>query len=807
MILISSLRHAWIRHARNKGLFALVVAALGLTLGVVVCAIQFTHLVTSQPLPYPEQARLVVIEQLILDHIAHPRSRDLSYPAIELLHRESQGVLSASVMIDQARDLVTSHPAQPLVTVGYISDGYAELFAPTMALGRFPGAGEDSGEQRPLAVISHTAWRDLFDLRRDVLGLRIRTAAGVDFEVVGVTAREFVEPEFYGPGKRTAVWLPWAFNPSPRHWGWASNTDRLTLAGRLPPDTDARQVGERLSQLLSTRWAEEVGASAGDRQGWSTRVELTPAQQVLAGNAAEVAPLLLAGTLGLFVITLVNIIHLLLARVAERTREFSIQRALGASHRHVFGQVLADMGVLMLPVGVMAVLVASAGCALVRHLLASLLPRLAELSIGWPTAALTLAASLALALLLAGIAVGASLRSTANASLHNGRQGTTAKVSRRLRMALMASQIGAAGLLIAVSFGLFREAYGTLNAQGIELGRSASLFLYQTSAALAREQPLEQQLGDIRRRLAELPAVERVSQSHSSLQDFIKSAVVAGRSGAQHPVELKRIDQEYLGMTGHRLVSGRDFSAAEVQQSDPVALVNSVFALTLERDGGALGTQLSRGGTAHTVVGIVDDLAYPGATTATPRIYLPASEAGQNFILRFRPGQAMSRQQLVEFVAVANPGFGVFLYDDLDRQGSDLLLPRRLVAVSSAMISLLVVLVAGLGLYGMVRYTTRVIRSEIGARLAFGARAHHIVLMLIRGNLTAIALGSVLGIAALVLVLPAMGPSLGLPEVNLGLQDLAIAFGALSLLAVLACHLSARPLLTDSPAAVMRDLE
>jgi ABC-type antimicrobial peptide transport system permease subunit len=134
------------------------------------------------------------------------------------------------------------------------------------------------------------------------------------------------------------------------------------------------------------------------------------------------------------------------------------------------------------------------------------------------------------------------------------------------------------------------------------------------------------------------------------------------------------------------------------------------------------------------------------------------------------------------------------------------LLPRRLIAASTVMTSVLVVLVSGLGLYGMVRYTTRVIRSEIGARLAFGARAHHIVLMLIRGNLAALALGSLLGIAALVLALPAMRPWLGLPAVDIGLQDLAIAFGALSLLAVLACHLSARPLLAESPAAVMRDL-
>lgn len=130
------------RLARDKTLLVMVVIALGLTLGAVVCALAFTHLVTSQPLPYPDQERLVVAEQFIFDHGNNAQSRELSYPAIALLHREAQGIFASSVMMDRARDVVVSHPAQPLVTVNYTTSEYAELFAPRMAKGRFPGAGD-----------------------------------------------------------------------------------------------------------------------------------------------------------------------------------------------------------------------------------------------------------------------------------------------------------------------------------------------------------------------------------------------------------------------------------------------------------------------------------------------------------------------------------------------------------------------------------------------------------------------------------------------------------------------------------------
>lgn len=192
-------------------------------------------------------------------------------------------------------------------------------------------------------------------------------------------------------------------------------------------------------------------------------------------------PLLLAGTLGLILPTLANVTHLLVARVAERTREFSIQLALGASRKHLFVQVLADMLLLMLPVGLIAVTVAVAGFSLMRQYLGSMLARLDELAVGPWTVALTIGSTVVLAVLIAGVALKSVERPAASGALSAGRQAT-AKMSRQLRTLLMASQVGVAGLLIAISVGLFRDADRILQEPGIDLQREMSAFLYPSAS-------------------------------------------------------------------------------------------------------------------------------------------------------------------------------------------------------------------------------------------------------------------------------------------------------------------------------------
>lgn len=793
-------RRARLRLARHRSANALIVLALGLSLGATVCAALFTRLLILGGLPYPQSDRLVIAELQWLGR--EELGRQFTYPALELLQREAQGALAESVMLDHARDLLLSHPAQPLLNITYASPGYAELFAPAMALGRFPGTGdrEDSPAQ---AVISHAAWVALFDQRADVIGLNVLTAIG-SFEIVGVTAADFIEPELHAPGHRTALWLPWAANPSPRQWGWTARTETLQLVGRLRPGPDPALATRQLSTRFERGWPEASGLASNAPAEGVPRVRLIEADRALAGGGIAVARLLLAATLGLMLITVANLAHVVVARVAERRHAFSIQRALGAGSVLLFLSVLMDALALLLPSALLAFAVAWIVAALMRTQLVHLLPRVDELTIGAPALALSLGAAVLVALVLAGLAYLVCLRERRAGPGVVGRAIGASALPRTLRTALLGLQVGLAGVLVAASLGVFREAVGVLREPGIDLDRSASLYLYQRPESIASDVPAAQQFDQVRRRMAELPSVEWVSQSHSPLQDFVPTAVVSDRSATERPVGLKRIDSGYLALTGQSLLMGRGFSAEDIQQGAPLALVNASFARQLAGDGEVLGMQLRRqGGVSHTIIGVVEDRRYPGAGADDPHLYLPAAQAGSNFVLRLRPGQAMSRAQWVAFVEAVNPGLGVFLYDDLTVQASSLLLPRRIAATATAVIALLVTLAAALGLHGMVAHAAIQMQGELGARLAFGARPRHIRSALANRHRQGFVLGALLSLAG-ALALNGMASTSGLPSLSVSPTDVAMALGALGLLTWLVCVLAARPLLSESPAEVLR---
>lgn len=792
------LRQAMLRFARHRSSNALMVVALGVSLGAMVCTALFAQLLISGALPYPQSDRLFVAELRLSGPYEGEGGQQISYPAIELLQREAHEVLEPAVMLDHRRDLLLSHPAQPLLSVTYVSPGYAELFGPPMALGRFPVA-----DQAHEAVISYATWTRLFEQRADVIGMSLLTAVG-SFEVVGVTAARYIEPELHGPGHRTELWLPWLANPTPRLWGWTARTDTLQLVGRLATKLDVEPAAARLTERFDRGWREATGASVNPPVGEAPRVELTAAGRAIAGSGRALAPLLVAGTLGLILITLTNSAHVIVARVAERRHEFSIQRALGARSPRLFLAVLVDTLALLLPAGVLALAVVWIGFALMQTQLAHLLPRLDELTVDWKALALSVGGALLIGLALAGVAFVACIRETRTGLQSCGRSVGASALSRRLRTALMNTQVGLAGLLIAANLGLFREATRVLAEPAVDLDGSASLYLYQRPASTGSDVPAAQQFDEVRRRLAELPGVEQVSQSHSPLQDFIRTAVVSDRSAAQVPVGLKRFDSAYLELTGQTLAMGRGFSAEDIEQGAPVALVNAALARVLAHDGDVLGTRLTReGGAPHTVIGVVEDLRYPGGSAADLHVYLPASPAGSNFVLRFRPGQAMTREQLVALVEALNPGLGVFLYDDLSVQKANILLPRRIIAAVTAVISLVVIVSAGLGLHGMVGHAAGHMRGEIGARLAFGARAHHIVLALASRQSSGFVIGAASSAVA-ALLLSGLMPALGAAALGWHWMDVAAALSLLGVLALLACHLSVRPLLTLPPAQVLR---
>lgn len=793
---MSHLTRSWSQLRRHKTASALIVLVLGSTLGATLCAALFTNLLMRSPLPYPQQQRLVVAEQRIADSSSSQDARQFSYPAIASLHA-AKDVFAESVMLDRARDIVTSLSDQPLAAVTYTTDAYRTLFAPPMAKGRF-FSGTDSSAGAT-AVLSDSAWQTLFGRRDDVIGQVLQTASGTAFEIVGVTAPSFVEPQLYGPSHRTDIWLPWRFNPSPAQWGWRAMTDTLVLVGRLQPNVQRDQASARLSAILQTQPRQGAPSDVAGALPPSGQIELHPAQTRIAASGALVGPLLLASTPGLVLIALVNVSHVLTARLLERRRDLMIRRALGANTARLFSLLFFENLILMLATAVVALACAALAIKIMQRFLGDMLPRLNELSLTAPFFGYTLLVVLILAGLLAVIVLGATGRLLLASEFHLGRPGVSAKINPRARVMLMAGQIAIAALLLVASLALLRETRRVIaESEALVLAGTYSAFLFPRPGR-DTDATVEPQLDLIQRRLEALAGVEYVSQSHSPLQDDVPAVITAKADRADHAVGLKRIDSQYLAMVGERLLRGKNFAATDDAESSDVAIVNETFARKLSAQGDVLGAQLLRGNTAYSIIGVVADVAYPGRAQA-PRIYLPASKAGTNLVIRYQPGTAMTRQAFVEFLESVSPELGVFLYDDLAQQRAQLMRPMWLSAVATVIVSLLVALLSGIGLYGMVRYATGLRSAEIGVRRAFGAKDRDVVWLLVRAHFAALAWGLVSSVAIGFVLLN--GPwisSLGAAPATSIWTETVVTFAALALLSVLACYLSARPLLAQSP--------
>jgi len=321
-----------------------------------------------------------------------------------------------------------------------------------------------------------------------------------------------------------------------------------------------------------------------------------------------------------------------------------------------------------------------------------------------------------------------------NLIISSGGKNSGVHVSSRVRNLLIASQVTIASSIIFISCALFADAYDTLTLdRGYDVSRVYNVYLNYSAPDGATGEALQAAAIEVREGLRALPNVEGVSQSHSPLQAFISTVLTSSSSDARYPVELKRIDHHYLGMLGSKLLAGRGFTAEEIKDANPVMLVSKTFARQVGGEEAAIGKRFTRNQSVpHTVVGVVEDVVFPNQVMPVPRVILPAAEAGLSFVIKYQPGQALGREEMVSFVQRTNPRLGVFLYDSLEAQQSQMLFARFVLAATTLALIVIVVLLATVGLYGIISYATQLRRIEIGTRMAIGAKSRHVIAMALR---------------------------------------------------------------------------
>lgn len=810
-MLLKELAEAW-RSLRKRPLFVLsTVLTLAVTLGILLCMVNLNQILLLKALPYPAQDRLVVGVGNVYENSEVKFADNVAYPIAELLERSKADTgLEDLAILNYGEEIVTNIPARPKLRVTNATPAYFPMLGAGFAKGGGFSSSNGIGSHEPVAVISHDTWQTHFGGRENILEDKV-VINDVSYRIVGVTAARFVEPELFQAGLRTHVWLPWEFNtwPPEIRGNWSAFTDQIKLLGLLAPDQRGAVTEQSINSLVSDRFNAETRGSAFLTNA-SYRVSLEGLKPYLVQDGRVSALLFLASSLALAVIACINVFNLLLSRAAEQLRELAIRATLGARKTHIFRHVLAEHVLLVGTSTVLALLLASVVTWAMKDAIAGQLPRIAELAISPFTVVVAILLVLVLALAFSALVTHLLDYRRLASQLKSSGKGSGLQVSAGARDALVISQIALAAFLLIAIASVVRLSYETVTRDpGFSIHNRVFANL-STGALQPNRDERIRNIEDLTTRLKQLPKVKQVSNALfvPMMSNRWTSSVKLDAAGTQTvSVATNLVDDAYLAVMGEELVSGSNFSRDDVNSSAPKVLVNQEMATRIAPDGDVVGRYVywqSDGEgefKPNQIIGVVRDVSIP-RTPATPRLYA-TRYSGLRFIVELNEGSTLDRQEFLDVLGAVNSQYNLYEYERVDDIYHGLVLKDLFIVWVAIGLGVLTVLLASVGIYGVLNYGILLRRYELGVRMAIGAAPARIAQMVYLENLVLCVYGTIASLAILIAADRLLARYAGY---ELPLSWAAGITGYIVIVASVAaaCYLTLRTIINRWPVAALR---
>jgi len=749
--ILYQLKQAWASLRKKPGFVATVVTTMGTTLGALLCIVTLAYLLLFKPLPYPEPERLYKVDHAIADSKGEVNARSYTYPGLIHLYK-NQDVFEQTAMLDYGQDVLTSSAAQPTLNVGYVTPEWFNMLDGQPLMGRVFEQTEALDSNNPVAVLTHATWQNEFNGDPDILSKKV-TFSGISYSIVGVINNTFVEPQIGDSlGQKIAIWLPWDYNQNAElKERWSNISGSLTFVGKLAESRSATEAQQTITPLINDTWQEKV-SGIEFFSGWTIAMELNSFQSVILGESESTIFMLFVGVLGLVIIAFANIANLFMSRTAEQQRQLAIFAALGAKKSHLFRTIFSETGLLMIISVLLALIIAVFGFYVLQNNLADILPRVEELSIN----GVTLSASIFLALFFA--ALFAFLNSkminyrSLNQTLQSSGKGTGIQVSKRIRQVLIVSQVAIATALVFVNISLFKQAVETINDPlGYNVDNMTSITLTYSAPQFP---PVEERIpvmNEIRQKILDLPQVENLSASGHVLSGFGVWALTSVEDNAHYVPNAKFVSHNYFSQIGQPLLEGEGFKPEHNVDETRVMIVNDVFAKALNANGQVLGKQISPGVNSepYTIIGVVKGVKMPGSDEIPMRAYVPTHSGTGQMAVKLKPNQFVTKEQIAQIVSSVDSMWSVFGLEDISQIQKQQLFAQYATAVTTAVLTVITLFLAGIGLYGILSYGTQMRQFELGTRMAIGAKKKHLVSMIIKDNSSVILLGILVSVILL----------------------------------------------------------
>jgi putative ABC transport system permease protein len=732
---------------RDPAFSATAIATLALGIGVNTAMFSAVDAILIRPLPYADAGRLVMIWD-DLGHIRFPKA-DSTPPEWREWRRNN--TVFTDIAATESGEATISGEGEPEQVPGRkVSANLWTVLGVRPLLGRVFTEDEDT-RNAPVVVVSYGLWQRRFGGSRGVLGRKI-TLNDSPYEVIGVMPREF----YFLPARDIDVWTPAAnFHEHRTAWAWHD----LKCVARLKPGVTLQQAKESMAAL---------GLRVTSHIKPPRRAVVTPLREELAGKTQKSLIVLLCASAAVLLISCVNLANLLMSRGAVRRREVAVRSAIGAGRGRLIAQFLVESLVL-------AAFGAIAGLALampVMRFLQTLVPETmaaVRLTLDWRVLSFSAVIAVASGLVFGlAPALGGS-RVAVQAGLRDAGRGSAGARSHRLQNSLIVVETALAVVLLTSGALLLQTLH---HLRQLDLGlRTEKLLTFVTP--LFRYRDFDKRVAFVNaqlERIREIPGVISAGAiSRIPLTEIAQTTRYAfpGQPAAQtRPQDaLSRVvTRDYFSTVGARLREGRFFEISDQLSESPVAVVNESFANRNFPGRSALGARfkfesLGPKGHWYTVVGVVREIRERGvAEELKPVIYRVHEQANQTgappsgIVVRtsVEPASIVAAvRQAVWSIDRDQPVTRVQTIGDIVAR--QLSTPSQSTALLSAF-ALLALVLASVGLYGVLSYAVVQRTNEIGVRMALGATSGDILLSFGRRGLAltlgGLAVGSILAAVA-----------------------------------------------------------